>query len=164
MCAWHIEQKLKKKVLHLNKGSNPETKALYKKIINIPYCEYEDDYSKKYQEIIESTLLNENFIKYFKEINENKNLWVKCFIKQNFTCGMATSSRIEAKHRVIKKFLDGNSRLGEIYACFQELEQQEINSFKEEIQKVSRKEEDSLTKHSLIQKSQELILIMLLEF
>jgi len=31
------------------------------------------------------------------------------------------------------KFLDGHSRLGEIYVCFQVLEQQEFNSFKEEV-------------------------------
>ena len=31
MCAWHVEQNLKKKVLYLNKGKTNEKKELYQK-------------------------------------------------------------------------------------------------------------------------------------
>ena len=48
LCAWHIEQKLKKKVVYLNKGNNKKSKTLFKTIINIPYSEYEDKYQKSY--------------------------------------------------------------------------------------------------------------------
>lgn len=66
---------------------------------------------------------------------------------------MVTSSRIESKHRILKEYLNGNSRLGEIYSCFKELEKQEIHNFTNEIQRFNLKENDSLDQYDLIKKS-----------
>ena len=156
MCAWHIEQKLKKKVFYLNKGKNEEAKSLYKTITSLPYCEYNDAFLENQTKILKSKVLSENFIDYFKEVIKSKKLWVKSYVKSYFTCGTVTSSRIESKHRVLKEYLNGNSRLGEVYACFKELEESEIKTFLEEEDKISRRQSASLDKHDLINKAKDI--------
>lgn len=148
-CAWHLEQNLKKKVSHLNKGK----KDLYETIVSLPYLRYEQDYHMSYDEIIQNEALDKKFIDYFKDINQSKELWVKCFIKKHFTCGMVTSSRVESKHRVLKEYLNGASRLGDVYACFKLLENQEKEVLKNEIQKFSRKENENLDQYDLIKQA-----------
>jgi len=104
---------------------------------------------------LENETLNEKFREYLRELNKSKKSWVKCYLKKNFTCGMASSSRIESKHRILKEYLNGNSRLGEIYSCFKNVEKQEIQKFTNEIQKFNLKENDILDQNELIKKSKE---------
>ena len=66
---------------------------------------------------------------------------------------MVTSSRIESKHNIYKKYLNGNSRLCEIYSVFQELEQLEIKNYNDEIGKFTIKQNKDLEKYKLISES-----------
>jgi len=73
-------------------------------------------------------------------------------MKKKFCCGMCTTSRIEAKHSVLKKFLNSGKRLTEVFKVIKELEEREIASYKNELDKSNKnarkKEETSdLIKH-----------------
>ena len=137
----------------LNKGKSAEKKSLYKLISKLPYSEYEQAYLDSYNKILESDDVSQNFKDYLKIKHKDKHLWVKCYMKRNFTCGMVTSSRIESKHNVYKKYLNGNSRLSELYAIFQELENLEVANYNNEIQKFTLKQNNDLNKYNLIEKS-----------
>jgi len=60
-------------------------------------------------------------------------------MKETFCCGLCTSSRIESKHRIYKKYLNGSKRLCELFKVFKELEQQEVLKFCEEIRSSKKK-------------------------
>ena len=119
MCSWHVEQNLKKKTLYLKKGKSTEKKSLYTLISKLPYSEYENGYLESYNKILVSDDINQNFKDYLKNKPKERNLWVKCYIKKKFTCEMVTSSRIES-NIIYKKYLNGNSRLSELYSIFQD--------------------------------------------
>ena len=63
---------------------------------------------------------------------------------------MCTSSRVEAKHRLFKKFFNSSTQLTEFFQVIKDLEQKEIWSFKDEIKRFSKKENKKLDKTSLI--------------
>ena len=110
----------------MNKGKQKEKKELYSIICNLPYSEYEEIYKKNYEEIIKSEELNQNFKDYLKNKHGERKIWVKCYLKSKFTCEMVTSSRIESKHNLHKKYLNGNSRISKLYTIFQDLEKLQI--------------------------------------
>ena len=88
------------------------------------------------------------FLEYRFKIKEK---WVKCYMKTIFMCGMCTSSRIESKHRVYKNFLNGDSRLCEIFKVFQELEEKQSLSYQDEFKKLSKTQQNELSEHILVQ-------------
>ena len=153
LCEWHVEQNLKKKTIYLNKGKSKERMELYQLITKLPYSEYENIYSENYKTILNSDEVSETFKYYLTNKHSERELWVKCFIKSKFCCGMVTSSRIESKHNIYKKYLNGNSRLCEIYSVFQELEQLEIKNYNDEIGKFTIKQNKDLEKYKLISES-----------
>jgi len=68
-------------------------------------------------------------------------------MKTGFCFGMCTISRLEAKHKVLKQFLNSGKRLTEIFLVIKELEQREIAKYLNEIEKgnsqARKKEEKS---------------------
>lgn len=124
-------------------------------IINLPYNKYEDQYLKNYKIISKSKHLTREDQDYLEDRHDNRFSWVKCYVKKLFTCGMVSSSRIESKHRVYKRFLDSNTRLSELFSIFKELEEEEINNFKDEFEKsrnLSKENDEAMNKNPLIQK------------
>ena len=76
-------------------------------------------------------------------------------MKKLFTCGMVSSSRIESKHRIYKRFLDSNTRLSEIFLIFKNLELEEIHNFNDEFEKtitLSKDNENVMMQNPLILK------------
>ena len=73
-------------------------------------------------------------------------------MKTNFCCGICTTSRIEAKHRIYKAYPNGNknSRFCEIFLTFQKLEKQEATKFEDEIIRLSKSTKTQLTKNDFI--------------
>lgn len=97
--------------------------------------------------------MNQSLKDYLKNKHMERKTWAKCYIKNKFTCGMVTSSRIESKHNVYKKYLNGNSRLSELYLTFQNLENIEIKNYSNEINKFTIKQNQELEKYKLISES-----------
>jgi len=48
---------------------------------------------------------------------------------------MSTTNRIEAKHKMCKKYLNSRKRLGELFQIMKEMESKKILSFCNEIEK-----------------------------
>jgi len=71
---------------------------------------------------LENSLLSQESVSYLEKKNEKSHLWVKAYMKVSFTGGTCTTSRIEAKHRIFKKFLNSGSSLQKIFETFAKLE------------------------------------------
>lgn len=87
---------------------------------------------------------------YLQDKSKQKQFWVKAFIKDKFSCGMCTSSRIEAKHKVLKTYLNSSKRLIEIFEIFLKLERQEISKFSDEIKTISHGDHKIVIKFKLM--------------
>lgn len=135
---------MKKKFAFLNRGSNIDKKKLYQKIVQLPYSEYKQDFNDSFDKIIKNDLLNEDQIQYLNSKYEERSKWVKAYMKEFFCAGSCTTSRIEAKHRTYKRFLNSSTRLTELFVVFKDLEDQEIKKFKDEIKQISKKDEKNL--------------------
>ena len=101
-------------------------------------------------------MINEALKTYLKERHKTKELWVKCYFKASFTCGMCTSSRIEAKHKIYKKYLNGDSRLCEVFHVFKLLEEIEIFKYQDEISKFNLLENKKAKQHELFQEAEKI--------
>ena len=66
------------------------------------------------------------------------------------------TSRIESKHNIYKKYLNGNSRISELYTIFQDFKKLEIANYTKEIQRFTIKQNANLEKYALISKSKPL--------
>lgn len=118
---------------------------MYNQIINLPYHEYIHEFEDELKEIKKSKLLTADLKSYLDRKLKEKKLWAKCFMKSMFCCGMCTTSRIEAKHKILKKYLNSGKRLSEIFQVLKEAENREIALLKNEVvkdQKVKRKKHD----------------------
>jgi len=62
---------------------------------------------------------------------------------------MVTSSRIESKHNIYQKYLNGNSRLSELYLTFQNLENIEIKNYSNDINKFYNRKAQNIYHKSL---------------
>jgi len=150
ICAWHVNQNFKKRFAFLNRGTDQNKKDLYNKIIQLPYTNYQEQFLELYNEIINSELLSEELKKYLKSKYATKDSWVKAHMKSYFCCGNCTTSRIEAKHRTYKRYLNSTKRLIEIFQCFKELESKEIKKYKDEVVSFSKKEKKILDKSKIV--------------
>lgn len=99
---------------------------------------------------MENDDISEDLKTYLKERHKTRKQWVKCYMKSSFCCGTCTTSRIEAKHRVYKTYLNGNTRLCELFRTFQKLETQEVIQFKEEVQKIDQSKKKEFDKIDLM--------------
>jgi len=145
-----VSQNLKKRFAFLNRGKDPEKQKLYFKIINLPFSEYICDFEEDYEKIIKSDLLGDNNIIYLKQRWNDRKYWVKGYMKLYFCCGMCTTSRIEAKHRVLKTYLNSSKSLVTLFQVFKELENTEIKNYKDEFTKISTKREKKLEKSNIL--------------
>jgi len=73
-------------------------------------------------------------------------------MKTRFCYGICTTSRIEAKHRIFKQYLNFGRKLTELFLVVKELEEKEISSLNDEIEKSKRlarkqQEKSDLIKH-----------------
>jgi len=123
----------------LNKGNNKKKKELYQLIVSLPLSNQKDDFMESYNKIIKSKYLSGDSKSYLKNKFNKKDRWVKAFMKSKFCGGMCTTSRIESKHRVFKRFLNSSTKLSELFKVIKIIENQEINSFTNEIVKLNKK-------------------------
>ena len=159
-CAWHAQQNLKKKSLYLNRSKKIDKKSksnhlqerrkLYNTIINLPFCENEKDYKTNYEMLQTHDSISEELKNYLKDRHKYKSKWVKGYMKDFFTIGMCTSSRIEVKHKVYKMLLNSSRRLCEFFQIFQALEDQEFKNYKDEVKKLLKAVESNLDDNKLI--------------
>jgi len=149
LCAWHIQQGLKKRFAYLNKGNNKQKKKIYNKIIMLPLADYPGKFEEDLEFILQSEFLKVEEKKYLETKSLFKEKWVKGYMKTDFCSGMFTSSRIEAMHRVMKRFLRSSTQLTELFQVFKELEEKEIYKFKDEIQRYQKKENKKLEESEL---------------
>ena len=56
-------------------------------------------------------------------------------IKGSFAAGVCTASRIEGLHSVLKRHLNSNSSLQNIFSCFRFIETTQVKKFEEEFKK-----------------------------
>jgi len=161
LCAWHIQQNFKKKFCYLNrnkKGESKETqnrkRILYQTITNLPFNKYEEDFEEEYENILNEEVISEEHKSYLKNKVKYKELWVKAFIKNKFCAGMCNSSRVEAKHQVLKRFLNSSSRLVKLFETFKLLESQEITKYFDEVTKFNKRNNQIISKYSLINELQ----------
>ena len=150
ICSWHSEQNLKKKFYYLNKSKETEKKKLYELIKYLPYIQDEEDFLQDSKTILKSKLITKEQKNYLKEKFKESHLWVKAFMKKLFTCGMCSTSRIEAKHRVFKLYLNSNSKLCQIFKIFKQLESKEIFVFQDEIQRLTKKENEQYDESNVV--------------
>jgi len=73
-------------------------------------------------------------------------------MKDVFTGGTCTTSRVEAKHRILKKYLNSGSNLQKVFKVFAKLEQLEIKNYFDEITKFANSEEENFMKSDLLKK------------
>lgn len=150
ICSWHVQQVLKKRFAFLNRGNNENNKKIYRTIIQLPFSDYPIDFKTDLNFILKQKSITIEHKKFFRTKAENKEKWVKGFMKSDFCCGMCTSSRIESKHRVFKKFLRSSTPLTKFFEVCKEIEEKEIYTFQDEIQKCKVRTNNKLEKSKLI--------------
>ena len=71
-------------------------------------------------------------------------------MKTKFCCGTCTTNRIESKHRDIKRFVNStSSKKTELFKVWKELEEKEINTFKDEVEMIKKKDSQNIEKCEL---------------
>lgn len=150
VCTQHIIQNIKKRTVYLNRGKEKEKQKLYKILKNLPLSEYEEHYLEDYNDLLKSKYINQDLKDYLRNRHETRERWVKCYFKDRFSCGTCTTSRIESKHRIYKKFLNSNSRLSEVFQTFKKLEEKSILQYKDEIKQLTLAESTKLSEYSLV--------------
>ena len=63
---------------------------------------------------------------------------------------MSTSSRIEAKHNALKKFINSSTRLSELFEVFMKVEKQEISTFSDEVSRINKDNQEIISKFGLL--------------
>ena len=101
-------------------------------------------------------MLSQESVSYLEKKNEKSHLWVKAYMKVSFTGGTCTTSRIEAKHRIFKKFLNSGSSLQKIFETFAKLEKNEINNYFDEVEKFKENEQNAFKQSDLLKKLDEI--------
>jgi len=109
-----------------------------------------EDFLKSYKQIQGSKFLNKESKLYLQNKFQEKHKWVKAFMKSQFCGGMCTTSRVESKHRVFKRYLKSSTSLCQLFNVIRNLENQEINSFVNEIEKIGKKSSNNLEKSNFI--------------
>ena len=151
LCAWHVQQVLRKRFTFLNRGNDKAKKKLYRKIITLPLSEYSQDFEENYKFIIKDKNISKEQKDYLKNKVKEKKYWVKAYMKTHFCSGTCTTSRIESKHRLFKRFLNSASQLTGLFQVWKDLEEKEITDFKDEIEFFKKREEENMEKCELIQ-------------
>jgi len=150
LCAWHVQQGFKKRFAFLNRGKEQQKKDLYNLIVSLPLSQTPENFDDNLKSILKNKFVSKEHKSYLQEKAKRAEKWAKCFMKSYFCCGMCTSSRIEAKHRLYKRFMNSSTQLTEFFNIIQELEEREITSFKDEINRFNRQENKKMEESALI--------------
>jgi len=145
-----VQQNFKKKFSFLTRGSDQGKKNIYRLIKNLPLCEDSEIFLENYNEIQTSELLSSELKLYLENKFNEKTRWVKAYMKSHFCAGMCTTSRIESKHGVFKRFLKSSTSLCELFNVIRTIERQEISAFTNEIDKINKKSSSNLENSNLI--------------
>ena len=128
-----------------------EAKVCPEKFLTLPYSNYPEEFEEDFSDICKSDLLQTELIKYLEDKVEEKESWVKGYMKNQFCCGMcSSSSRIESKHRVLKLYLNSGKRLTELFQIVKELEKKEVAKMANEIEKSRKNERKKQEKMDII--------------
>ena len=123
-CGWHIQKKMLKNFAALA-NSDP---VLYRKLISLPFISRKS----KFDDYV--TELNENISSHkqrqlFRILINNKHQWAKSTLKEEFGGGVSTTSRVEGLYGVLQKCLNSKSSLQNIFYCFREIEEVQIEKY-----------------------------------
>ena len=97
-----MQQGFKKRFAFLNRGKEQQKKDLYNLIVSLPLSQTSENFDDDLKFILKNKFLSKEHKDYLEEKAKRAEKWAKCFMKSYFCCGMCTSSRIEAKHRLLK--------------------------------------------------------------
>lgn len=128
LCGWHIARNLDT-YYRSKKGLRTEELAILR---NLPF---ETD-TGKFNEKVENLKLNEeikNTKEYFERIISKSKQYAVCFIKDTFTSGINTTSRIESIHSQLSSSLTSCSSLQKVYDAFKDIERVEADKFEDEL-------------------------------
>ena len=103
--------------------------------MTLPFLTNETKFATILERFFESESVTSYQAEYMRKKLEKKAKWAKCFVKQEFTGGVSTTSRVEGLHAVQKKYLTSSSDLKTVFYSFRSLEKIQISKFKEEFQK-----------------------------
>ena len=95
-----------------------ENKELYDQVLELPFMTRKEKFDETIKELKKPGLLNDSQLNYLEMKLKIKDKWAKCLIKENFTVGISTTSRIESMHSVLSDRLNSNSRLNEVFDVF----------------------------------------------
>ena len=109
-----------------------ENKELYDQVLELPFMTRKEKFDETIKELKKPGLLNDSQLNYLEMKLKIKDKWAKCLIKENFTVGISTTSRIESMHSVLSDRLNSNSRLNEVFDVFKKIEDSNISKFNEE--------------------------------
>lgn len=107
-CTWHVAKNLE---------AHCSNTGLRKKVLNLPYISKIEEFELKSSEIIREMLnlqVPEKEQNYFAQRFLNPELWCIAFQRKYMTLGISTTSRIESMNSLIKRYLNGHCRLGEL--------------------------------------------------
>ena len=76
--------KFEKEMPFLNRENNNEKKNLYRKIVNLPFAEYESKFLVDWKTVINSQHISEEEKKFLEYRFKIKEKWVKCYMKTTF--------------------------------------------------------------------------------
>lgn len=127
-CAWHIQRNLIKKLSHLSKAD----KALYNKVISLPFISRKSKFEDLVKEIKKSKLITSNEKEYLEGLLIRKEKWAKSVLKDSFGGGVNTTSRVEGLHGILRKYLTSKSSLQNVFYAFREIEDIQIDKFENE--------------------------------
>jgi len=145
LCQWHIIQNFKK---HFSYLQNMNLKTVYEQILSLPYLSQKQDFENTYQSTI-NTLKNKKYIKsskYLEHVYESKLKWAKCYSPDIFTAGIHTTSRIESINAAIKKFVNSNSEISDIFDFLISFENKQISN------PLANEDEKNIMIHPILEK------------
>jgi len=118
--------------------------------VNLPYSENISYFEDGYKEILKSDSIGKENKNYLEAKWKEKQKWAKCFMKTKFCVGMCTSSRIEAKHRLLKRYLNSSKGLVYLFSILRDIEKTELKNFQDEVTRISEKENKQYEKTEII--------------
>jgi len=114
---------------------------LFENLKNLPFISKEEKFDGIIKDALNSSKLTKHQKDYLKKKLEYKERWAKSYIKQSFAGGVCTTSRVEGLHSMLKKYLNSNSSLQNVFSCFRFVEMTQIKKFEEEYKKSLNKDE-----------------------
>lgn len=125
---WHIQRNIVKKFSGLSK----KDKDLYNKVVALPFISRKTKFETYVKELTKSKALSTDEKRYLEDLLSRKDKWAKHVIKSQFGGGVSTTSRVEGLHSVLRKYLTSKSSIQNVFYCFREIEDSQIEKFNNE--------------------------------